>query len=90
MKSIREILPGETRRYSPRDCSCSMHWSCPSPDPNWTMWAAQMANRRPVCPGCTDIAGNRDRRNRAGHVGGRNIWNLRGGGSSGAGDQNVV
>ena len=86
MKSIREILPrGKEAAFASRDFCCSTRERLfLSPDPEWTMWAARIGNRRPVRPGCTDIAGNRGRRNRAGHVGGRYIWYFRGGGSSGA------
>ena len=43
MNSIREILPKGKRRRSHRDFCCSTRERSSSPDPEWTMWAAQMA-----------------------------------------------
>src|SRR5450759_4559038 len=45
---------------------------------------------RPVRPGFADVAGDRARRSRAGHVGGRGIGKPRGGGPPGAAGQNVM
>ena len=91
MKWIREILPrGKEAAFASGLLLLYAAALFLSPDPEWTMWAAQMAMGVLYVPDAPTLQGIAPGESRAGLVGGRNVWNLRGGGSSGAGDQNVM